>query len=127
MRTSSLLSLAALTATVLAATAANAGKNDDTELGWGGAIAARVIGEKCPDTLKAEEIATLNTYIADEFQQSMSKSGQGPAWWADLRDKLEKSYAEKYSDPANCTDDARDFAEDMVSEVRDVMEDREKK
>ena len=88
------------------------------------AIAARVIGEKCPDTLKADEITTLNDYIADDFQRSVSTSGQGPAWWADLRDKLEKSYVEKYSDPANCTDDARDQAEEMVSDVRKVVEDR---
>lgn len=97
---------------------------DDEAPGWGDAIAARVIGEKCPNALKATEIDALNAYISDAFQQSMSKSTQGPAWWADLRDKLEQSYVEKYSDPENCTDDAKDQAEDMVSDVRDAIDDK---
>ncbi len=123
MRENAYLSLAAVAATLFVTSAASARADDDAAPGWGTAIAARVIGEKCTNTLKADEISTLNDYITEQFQASMSKSGQGPAWWADLRDKLEQSYVEKYSDPANCTDDAKDEAEDMVAEVRDFRED----
>jgi hypothetical protein len=115
--------IAAVSVMALLAPAAAARADDDAAPGWGMAIAARVIGEKCADTLKADEIVTLNDYIAEAFQQSVTKSGQSPAWWADLRDKLEQSYVEKYSDPANCTDDARDEAEEMVSDVRDYKDD----
>lgn len=119
----SVTGFAAVAATAVLATPTVVRADDDQPPEWGMAIAARVMGEKCPNMLKPAEIVTLNDYIADQFQQSMAKSGQGPAWWADLRDKLEQSYVEKYSDPANCTDEARDEAEEMVSDVRDFRED----
>ncbi|MGQ0673349.1 MAG: hypothetical protein ACT4N2_10810 [Hyphomicrobium sp.] len=108
-------------------TTAVAARADDEPPGWGMAIAARVIGEKCQGALKEKEIAALNTYITDQFNAAVAGSSQSPAWWADLRDKLEQSYVEKYSDPANCTEEARDEAEELVSAVEDVQEDAAKK
>lgn len=110
-----------LAATVLFAPALASA--DDTEApGWGMAIAARVIGEKCTGALEPGEIATLNEFISAQFAQSVEASGKGVAWWADLRDKLEHSYVEKYADAANCTKDAREEAEDMVEDVRNFQQ-----
>jgi hypothetical protein len=102
-----------------------AAADEDTPPGWGMAIAARVIGEKCSGSVENGDILLLNDYIAAQFTKSLTGSGHGPAWWADLRDTLEKSYVEKYSDPANCTDDAREQAEELVAEVREINEDQD--
>ena len=114
------VALATLTVTaLLVPSVARAG--DGEPPGWGMAIAARIIGEKCQASLKPAELVVLNDYITSSFSSAVEKSSNGPAWWGDLRDKLEKSYVEKYSDPANCTDGAREEAEDLVSDVREYQ------
>ena len=124
MRTILASGLAALTAAALFSTSAIARAGDDTPPGWGTAIAARVIGEKCDGTLKVKDFTLLADYIAEQFALSVETSGHGISWWADLRDKLEASYVEKYSDNANCTKDARKEAEELVSDVREFQEEK---
>ena len=124
MRTILASSLAALTAAALFSTSAIARAGDDTAPGWGMAIAAKVIGEKCAGTLKVRDFTVLSDYIAEQFTQAVETSGHGISWWADLRDKLEASYVEKYSDGGNCTKDAREEAEETVSQVREFREEK---
>lgn len=116
----------AVAVTTLVAPLQSASAGDDTPPGWGMAIAARVIGEKCAGSVEDRDITLLNDYIAAQFSKSITGSDHGPAWWADLRDKLERSYVEKYSDPANCTEDAREEAEDLVADVREFNEDQDR-
>jgi hypothetical protein len=119
MRCSGVIALLTAGLAAFALSIASAASGSAEAPGWGLAIAARVMGEKCPDTLRADELTELNAYISDDFARSIATSGKGAAWWSELRDKLEQSYIEKYSDPANCTDGAEEEAEHLVEAVRE--------
>ena len=93
----------------------------------GGAIAAKVIGEHCPDTLSASEIAELESYLVQVERQSAAAErrkiglGYNPPPFEAFREGLTERLAGKYRDPKNCDAAAAKQARDMVQQVRSAM------
>ena len=86
----------------------------------GGAIAARVIGVKCKDHLKPDEIVELDTYIERRQQAFMAKSAANTRLAETAFPRIARDYDFMYSQPDACSDSSRIMARDMLDRVRSV-------
>ena len=105
-----------------------AGKWPGEGASFGGAIAARVIGQLCPSVLSTSDIAEIDPYITKYLSESVAleqkKSKQRdykPFPLDELLQNLTKTYEAKYRDPQNCDADAAEEARDMLQRVRKAM------
>lgn len=87
----------------------------------GGALAARVIGLMCPNSLSKEEIYDLDLYIAKKrlegYQASATDASKRKFEMLFYPD-LEGQYIAQYRDGKRCTADETEMANDMVERVR---------
>ena len=95
---------------------------------FGGAIAAKVVGQLCPNVLSTSDIAEIDTYITKYSSESVAielqkskQSGDKPFPLDEFRQSLTEKYEAKYRDPQSCDADAAEEARDMLQRVRKAM------
>lgn len=120
---SSLRPRIACAALALAAVAASTGSAlaerwPGTTASIGGAIAARVIGIKCKDHLRPEEIVELDTYIEKHQAAFMAESEANTRLAVTAFPRIARDYDFMYSQPGACSNGSQAMARDMLARVR---------
>jgi hypothetical protein len=91
----------------------------------GGAIAAKVIGQRCAGVLAPAEIGELEAFqsraTAELAERPVTGNEDGKAFTDRLARMLTQTYSDKYRDPAACDANAAGEARDMLQRVRTVM------
>lgn len=87
----------------------------------GGAIAAKVIGEKCPGVLTDGGLAEIKAYIDWTAAKFRAGTAEEKAYPERFYPAIEIDYAEKYAIASNCTPGSRELARDMLERVRKFM------
>jgi hypothetical protein len=94
----------------------------------GGAIAAKVIGQRCPGALSPTDIAEIEAYIAKysseaiaDAEQKAKRSGETPFPFKAFQKSLTEKYEKAYRDPQRCDADARKQAQAALRHVRQAM------
>lgn len=93
----------AFAAGVASAPSAFAERWPGTTASIGGAIAARVIGVKCKDHLKPDEIVELDTYIERRQQAFMAESAANTRLAETAFPRIARDYDFMYSQPDACS------------------------
>lgn len=105
-----------------------AGKWPGEGASFGGAIAAKVVGQRCPGVLSASDIAEIDAYIAKYSSESVAleelkskQSGNKPFPLEQFRQSLIEKYKAMHREPRSCDANAAERAQDMVQRVRTAM------